>query len=142
MHPIFNHVQIIVDAGGRREEGFRVSKVALVFIPPEELGDRGSSEFVGAPSSPPIVFPITMASFMDTASATHKRKLPPDDDSAVDEGTAAPEPGVERTSKVEEGTTEELRRSTRGSEPTSKRRRNRTESADSCEEDNSPPQQL
>jgi hypothetical protein len=144
MHPIFNHVQIIVNAIGRREEGYRVSKVVLVFIPPEELGDRGSSELVDAPSSPPIVFPITMASFMDTASATHKRKLPPADDSGIDEGAPTPE-GVERTSnkdEIEESTTEELRRSTRRSEPTSKRRRNQAESGDACEEDNSPPQQL
>jgi hypothetical protein len=83
MHPIFNHVQIIVDRlpeAGRGESLFHVTKVSLVYIPLEELIDqRAVDEFdpQQLPSSPPIVFPITIASFMDTASAPHKRKLPP-----------------------------------------------------------------
>lgn len=92
MHPIFNHVQISVDRqpdDDRGEASFHVTKVSLVYIPIAELEDQQEG-FDHQPSSPPIVFPITIASFMDTASAPHKRKLPPSADDAMTEADPSP----------------------------------------------------
>lgn len=117
MHPIFNHVQISVDRqpddDDRGEASFHVTKVSLVYIPIAELEDQQEG-FDLQPSSPPIVFPITIASFMDTASAPHKRKLPPSADDAMIEADPSPPQATRQHAALEEA------ESTRGS---NKRRR-------------------